>query len=442
MIDIIFLLVIFFTNNALPYVDNTYFLFIVSFTWFISACLSHTYKRKYIKSVDLFLKKSIVSFIYFSILIELCLYFIQQIFPKTLSLSIFLLSILIAIAINRTLYVIIYKYFRKKRFLLDKVIVLGFNELSKKIIHSLEKDEINKQVIGICEESANVQELFHYPILSNLNNAFEACKRYGITEIYSTIAPEKNPHIYKLIQQADQNCIHFKIVPDTGWFINRKCYIDYIDTDIPVISLRKEPLLDLSYRIQKRVFDIIFSLLVLLFVLSWLIPLASLIIWLESKGPIFFIQARSGKGNANFFCVKFRSMRENEFANEKQATRDDERFTRIGKFLRRTNLDEFPQFLNVLRGEMSVVGPRPHMLKHTEEFSQRNNQYMIRHFLKPGITGWAQVNGYRGEITSNRDLQRRIEHDLWYLENWSMWLDMKIIFRTIINTFKGEKNAF
>jgi len=135
-------------------------------------------------------------------------------------------------------------------------------------------------------------------------------------------------------------------------------------------------------------------------------------------------------------------MRVNNDAHLRQAKRNDDRLTRIGKFLRRTNLDEFPQFINVLKGEMSIVGPRPHMLRHTEDYSKILSQYMIRQFLKPGITGWAQVNGLRGEISNEDQLRRRIEHDIWYLENWSLWLDIKVIFLTVFKSIQGDKNAF
>ena len=135
-------------------------------------------------------------------------------------------------------------------------------------------------------------------------------------------------------------------------------------------------------------------------------------------------------------------MKVNNLANEKQAAKDDDRITKMGKFMRKTNIDELPQFFNVWMGDMSIVGPRPHMLKHTDDYSKLIKQYMIRHFLKPGITGWAQINGYRGETKTVKDMNDRVQYDLWYLENWSLWLDTRVIFLTVFNTVKGEKNAY
>ncbi len=319
--------------------------------------------------------------------------------------------------------------------------MVGYNNVTKKLISYFEENSYNKEIIGICEDEDKVKEIYHYPILSGISDAFEVCKKYGANEIFSSIAPEQNPQIYSLMQFADQNCIRFRIVPDISFFVKRNVHINYIN-QMPVLTLRSEPLEDLTNRIKKRLFDIVMTFFVVVFILSWLIPVISLLIWLDSKGPVFFVQTRSGKGNKEFKCLKFRSMKINSLANIKQASKNDQRLTRIGKFLRRTNLDEFPQFLNVIRGNMSIVGPRPHMLKHTDEYSKATDQYMIRHFLKPGITGWAQVNGLRGEINSIGKLKSRVEHDVWYMENWSIWLDLKIIFLTVFNTIKGDKNAF
>jgi putative colanic acid biosynthesis UDP-glucose lipid carrier transferase len=243
------------------------------------------------------------------------------------------------------------------------------------------------------------------------------------------------------MQQADHDCIRFKIVPDFSHFVSHPVNLGYLN-DLPVLTVRKEPLEKYGNRLIKRVMDVVVSLGVIVFILTWLLPILGLLIYLESPGPIFFTQYRSGKNKKPFKCIKLRSMYINKESDINQASRNDPRFTKIGKFIRHTGLDEFPQFINVFLGNMSLVGPRPHMLKHTEDFSKVSNNYTIRHFLKPGISGWAQIKSYRGEITKPEQVQERAKYDVWYLENWSLWLDIRILFLTLINKIKGEKDAF
>ncbi len=195
-------------------------------------------------------------------------------------------------------------------------------------------------------------------------------------------------------------------------------------------------------RFFKRSFDILFSLFIMLFVFSWLYPILAILIKLESAGPVFFVQIRTGRNNRNFKCYKFRSMYINGDADKKQATLNDHRITRIGCFMRKTSLDELPQFFNVLIGNMSIVGPRPHMVVHTMEYSQLTEKYKARHTLRPGITGWAQILGLRGEVKSPEAMLKRVDADVWYLKNWSFLLDLKIIFLTFWITLKGDKNAY
>jgi len=202
------------------------------------------------------------------------------------------------------------------------------------------------------------------------------------------------------------------------------------------------PARQLSNRLIKRALDITVSVLVIVFFLSWMIPVIGLLIKFESKGPIFFKQLRSGLNNQPFWCFKFRSMYINDECDELQATRGDYRITRIGAFLRKTSLDEFPQFFNVLKGEMSIVGPRPHMLRHTDEYGVLIDNYMSRLTIKQGLTGWAQIKGCRGETSDIKLMEKRVINDLWYLENWSFWLDMKIIYFTIIQIFKQRDHVF
>jgi putative colanic acid biosynthesis UDP-glucose lipid carrier transferase len=432
-----------FRKNALinDKIEYLYLGMLMTVGWLMVIVIMKIYNEKYVMSFESFTKITIHSYLYYLLFLIVCVFFLKWDAISRLFILVVLTGNAFALLINRFIYLAIYQYFKNRNYLLSKVVVIGYNTLSKKLVNYLEEDGINKEIIGFCEEYENVDELSNYPILSNIDQAIEVCKKHGVTEIYSTIAPEHNRSIYQLIQNADENCIRFKIVPDLGFFIKKQINIDYLK-EIPVIMLRKEPLEDLGNRIKKRIFDILVSALVLAFILSWLIPLISLLIWLDSKGPVFFVQARTGKDNKNFLCLKFRSMHVNDNSHLQQATKNDQRITSVGKFLRRTNLDEFPQFLNVLKGQMSVVGPRPHMLKHTDEYSKVIRTYMVRQLLKPGITGWAQVNGLRGETQTLHQMQKRVEHDLWYMENWSLIIDLKIMYMTIFNLLKGDKNAY
>lgn len=423
-----------------PNAEYMYFIFFLNIVWTAIAWLKNIYHERFIGCFEQFTKVTLRSYIYLLLAVIIFLFFFRLMLISRLFIIIVLSVIPIALLANRLIYFFTYQYLKKTDRKENKVVIIGYNSLSKKLVSYLSEDGIN-EIVGFCEEYQNIHELSRYPILSEVADTLDVCKKYGVNEIYSTIAPEHNPGLYKLIQAAEDNCIRFRIVPDLGLFIKRQMYIDYLK-EIPIISLRKEPLDDWGNRISKRVFDIVISLFAVIFILSWLIPLISLLIWLDSGGPVFFIQQRSGKNNRTFPCIKFRSMRFNKNANIQQATRQDARITRVGKFLRRTSLDEFPQFLNVLTGDMSISGPRPHMLKHTDEYSKLIGQYMVRQFVKPGITGWAQVNGFRGETKNVFQMQKRVEHDLWYLENWNLLLDIKIVFMTMLNVVRGEKNAY
>lgn len=424
-----------------PNEEYFYLLFSLNGVWLAVAAAKNVYNEKHILSFESFCKVSLQAYLYFLSVVIILLFFFRFIQLSRIFITVVLSSLFVTLFINRFLYLGIFYYFKKRLWMVSKVVIIGYNTLSKKLVEYLNEDSLNKEVIGFCEEYENVHELSNYPILSDVAGTLDVCKKYGATEIYSTVAPEHHPALYEIIEKADDSCIRFKIVPDMGHFIKKQMHIDYLK-EIPVISLRNEPLEDLGNRIKKRIFDIAVSFFVVVFILSWLIPLIGLLIWLESKGPIFFVQPRTGKNGNDFNCLKFRSMRVNNNAHEVQATANDDRLTRIGRFLRRSSLDEFPQFINVLRGDMSVVGPRPHMLKHTKDYRKKIGHYMVRQFIKPGITGWAQVNGHRGETRKDGQMEQRVEHDLWYLENWSLFLDVKIMAMTAFNSLKGEANAF
>jgi putative colanic acid biosynthesis UDP-glucose lipid carrier transferase len=263
----------------------------------------------------------------------------------------------------------------------------------------------------------------------------------NIDEIYCTLPSAKDEKITRMLNFAEKNMIRFYIVPEISRYVKKKMDLESIES-VPIMAVRTEPLQFLQNRIIKRTFDIVFSFVFLITLFPLMYIIFGVLIKLSSPGPIIFKQIRTGIYGKDFACYKFRSMKMNEDADEKQAEKSDPRTTWIGQFLRRSNLDEIPQFYNVLRGEMSVVGPRPHMLKHTELYSAVIDRYMVRHLIKPGISGWAQVNGYRGETRTMEQMEGRVKYDVWYLENWTFMLDLKIISITILNMFRGEKNAY
>jgi putative colanic acid biosysnthesis UDP-glucose lipid carrier transferase len=419
----------------------TYLWFFSNAAWVAASWATSIYQDTYIYSFEKFSRRTMTAFVYLLALEMLYLFFNKDAQISRLFLISILSSFAISLLINRFLHLAMQQFFQSKDHIVRKVMIIGYNERAKKLASYLELEPIKTEIVGFCEEEENVNELSLYPIIGRVGEAIEASKLHEVTEIFSTIAPEQQSGIYKLINDADQACIRFRIVPDFNHFIRKPVHLEYLK-DIPVLSLRKEPLDDVGNRIKKRLFDLAISSLVTIFILSWLIPIVSLLIWLDSRGPIFFIQQRSGKNGKTFNCIKFRSMKVNKDSNEKQATKNDKRVTKLGSFLRKSNLDEMPQFFNVLMSDMSIVGPRPHMLKHTDDYSKLLNRYMVRHFLKPGITGWAQIHGYRGEIKHVQDINNRVEYDIWYLENWSIWLDTRIILMTAFNMAKGEKNAY
>ena len=261
-----------------------------------------------------------------------------------------------------------------------------------------------------------------------------------IDEIYCSLNEISNEKLKELVEFADDNKKTIKFIPDTKDIFSKNLKIDYYEL-FPVLSLQKTQLHNPAIKGLKSFFDILFSLFVIVFVLSWLIPLVSIIIKIESKGPIFFKQGRPGIDEKEFFCYKFRSMKING-TTEKEASRNDPRVTKIGKFLRKTSIDELPQFFNVLLGDMSVVGPRPHLWSQNKAYASKIKKYMVRHYVKPGITGLAQVKGYRGEIETDEDMINRIKYDVFYIENWSFAMDLKIIVQTVVNIFKGEEKAY
>lgn len=330
-------------------------------------------------------------------------------------------------------------------FLLKKYRLLYGGNYRNVIIvgHGKSVDELKDFFTKNPDYGYNLVHIFD--LKSNKKTELLECKDFvvknKIDEIYASINTLTNNEIDNLIHFADNGLKTIKFLPDSKNTFLRNLAVEYYDY-IPIISLRTIPLDKEVNKRLKRIFDIIFSLLIVVFILSWLTPIIALLILIESKGPIFFKQKRNGLNYEEFYCYKFRSMHLNPIADLEQVQKNDPRITKIGKFIRKTSIDELPQFFNVLLGDMSVVGPRPHMVSHTEMYAKSVDKFMVRHFIKPGITGLAQTNGFRGEVETEKDIINRVKYDIFYLENWSILLDIKIIFATVVNAIKGEKKAY
>lgn len=263
-----------------------------------------------------------------------------------------------------------------------------------------------------------------------------------VHELYCSVNPALDPaYVNSLIRKCENSFITFYYLPNMDGYVRRKLSFSDLGP-VTVVRLREEPLAAPLNSFIKRFFDIVFSgiLLVTLFPLVWLF--VAIGTTLSSPGPILFRQQRTGYKAKPFTMLKFRSMKVNRDADKLQATKDDPRKTRFGNFLRRTSIDELPQLINIFRGDMSLIGPRPHMILHTETYSKLVDEYLVRHMVRPGLTGWAQVNGCRGETETVEKMARRVEKDIWYIEHWSFWLDIKIFLMTVAQVFKGDKQAY
>ena len=263
-----------------------------------------------------------------------------------------------------------------------------------------------------------------------------------VDEIYCSLTELTEEKIIFMTKFANNTNRVLKLIPKANEHYNKNLATEFYNDYVLLLNVKKLPYEYDENNLIKRIFDIFFSLFVLFLLLSWLMPVLWVLIKLESKGPAFFKQEREGIDGLQFTCYKFRSMKSHVDSERAHTTKNDKRVTKLGAFLRKTSIDELPQFLNVLEGDMSVVGPRPHLKNLSLEYQKAVGNYMERHVVKPGITGLAQVSGYRGEIRKRSDIKNRVRLDIFYIENWSFLLDLKIIIRTVFNMFKGEEKAY
>ena len=338
-------------------------------------------------------------------------------------------------------------YLRAKGKNTQSILFVGNDPANLMLYHDmLENSSAGTYVKGYYadEPIENAPEQFvHLGNLQQLNAKMEEDKdktNLGIDLLFCCLSHDESAFINRVIHFCDNHVVHFYYVPRMSGNLHLRL-IPELYGDVTLFTNRREPLTFIENKFLKRTFDIVVSALTCLVLLPFL-PIIALIIKMQSPGPLFFVQNRTGLNGHTFKCYKFRSMHVNNQADTLQTTKDDPRKFPFGEFMRKTNIDEFPQFFNVLKGDMSIVGPRPHMMLHTEMYGKLIDKYMVRHFCRPGITGWAQVTGFRGETKELWQMEERIRRDIWYLENWTFWLDLKIILKTALSIIRPDKQAY
>lgn len=358
----------------------------------------------------------------------------------------FLNSVLIftLLPAEKLLIRIVFKRLRNSHNYSRKVLIVGAGEVGINFYEHFVNHDFGYQLTGFLDDEK--QPALNGSYLGTTSDIEKVIASYELDDIVVTLPFTKEKEIQNIVTVGEREGKRVRIIPDYQRFGNGKLHVDSMG-NLSVITLRSLPLDSLDNKIFKRLFDIVFSVLGIVFVFSWLFPIISLVTKLTSKGPVLFKQDRWGLNNKTITCLKFRTMVAgskdiDDSGNYLQAQKHDPRVTSFGRFLRKTNLDELPQLFNVLLGSMSLVGPRPHPVPLNITSKDSVEKYMMRHWVKPGITGWAQVHGYRGETRDKFLMKKRVKYDLWYIEHWTFWLDLQIIAQTFVNMIKGDKNAY
>lgn len=369
----------------------------------------------------------------------LVLYMMKEINYSRFLLFIFCICSIATTTLTRSFIRYTLRSFRRKGYNLKHIILIGFSDLTAEFLGMIEE---NKQwgynVLGIVDDSKKIgYTLKGKEIIGRINELEKVFESYNIDEVFITLDIKEYEKIGKIINLCEKYGIRTQIIPDYYKYIPARPYVEEVG-GLPIINIRYIPLDNLVNRTIKRLFDI-FASIICIIIASPVMLATALTIKLTSPGPVIFKQERVGLNKKLFTMYKFRSMKmqTEEDEKDKWTTRDDPRKTKFGSFIRRTSIDELPQLFNVIKGDMSLVGPRPERPYFVEQFKEEIPKYMVKHQVRPGITGWAQVNGLRGDTS----IKKRIEYDLYYIENWRLLFDIKIMFFTI---FKGfvNKNAY
>lgn len=417
---------------------NFHFLSYITLLWLVTSYFSGFYKVYRFTNVLRILTLSVRQFLLF-ILAYFAYFGIFREGAVVNNQLVVLLYIISGILLFKFLGYFLLKKYRSFGKNYRKTVVLGYDDSSKKIIKIFKsKANLGYKFMGFFANKAYKNVDFLGPV----TESFDYIKDQGVDEVYCSLTAINEAQIRELKKFTSERSIVLKLIPNSNELYSKNQNIEFYDDTLVVLNVKKLPFEFTENFYVKRIFDVVFSFLVCLLILSWLVPILWVLVKLESKGPLIFKQSREGLNGEHFVCYKFRSMKINDLSDKVHATKNDIRVTRIGAFLRKTSIDELPQFINVLLGDMSVVGPRPHLESLSLEYQKDVEDYLKRHIVKPGITGLAQVSGYRGEIRKKSDIKNRIRLDIFYIENWSFFLDVKIIIKTLLNVFEGEEKAY
>jgi len=347
----------------------------------------------------------------------------------------------VLVSIRFLLFRQILKALRKKGRNVRDIIIIGAGEVGLSFYDMITNNpDMGYNLLGFVDD--NIATNGKIKILGTTGELQSVFDQNRVEEAIIALPNYAYESIDRIIKICNHNAVSVHIIPDYFKFISKKFQVSMIGS-FPIISVRNEPLDEIQWRLIKRIFDLLVSIAIIVLVTSWLFPLIMIIQKLTSRGPVFFIQKRIGRDNKEFSCFKFRTMYINPDMNKfKPTTKDDPRVTRFGRILRKSNLDELPQIFNVLVGDMSIVGPRPHPIAFNSQYTEFIDDIKIRHTVKPGITGWAQIHGLRGDVTDENEnrilIRKRIDYDIWYIENWSLWLDIQIILFTAWRMLKAD----
>jgi len=424
------------TKFLINYQIKSYLFLLIS--WFLISQYLGFYKFiRFERYLDYFRKSAFQIILFAVVLFAISGVKNENLFSNKQSLY-FVLILGLYIFPTRTVFFFVNKRNRVKGLNHKNIIIIGQNKSVDSLIDLIKE----RKDFGLCLTA-------HFVV----NNPKENQKILNIESLKRDFEKETPDYLYlclnsgldnvtinEITNLAESLYISIGFIPDNVMDSMQSLEINYLDS-FPILIHKKYPLDHTFNQFTKRVFDIVFAVLIFAVLLWWLLPILSIAVFFSQGRPIFYAQKRNGLNGKEFDCLKFRTMRPDKSNDKKPTERDDPRVTKLGKILRKTSLDELPQFFNVLKGDMSIVGPRPHMVSENESYAEIIKKYSLRHYVKPGITGLAQIRGYRGAIDSEKDMELRVRTDIYYVRNWSFLLDLLIIYKTVRLIVVGDENA-